>query len=128
MMSDPSQGRESVRERDPASASVPPRPEHVLRQKLLDDPHLTQADLARAIGISTPRMSMILNGRCKITLEIALRVEKVFGIPADFWTRAVAEFELYQERLRISAELEKLSPLSKCAGRDSSARLLFSAQ
>ena len=86
----------------------PPSPGDVLKAKLLDGMNLTQAQLARALGISTPRLNMILKGRCQITAEIALRIEKVFDISPQYWLRARNEFELYEERQRMANALDAL--------------------
>jgi plasmid maintenance system antidote protein VapI len=51
---------------------------------------------------------MILKGRSPISPEIALRIERVFGISPQYWLRIRAEFELCEERQRIARELESL--------------------
>ena len=90
--------------------STPPSPGEVLRRKLLDELNLTQAELARAIGISKPRLSMMLKGRCVLSADIALRLERVFGTPPQFWLRVREEFELSQERERLAGLLAGLTP------------------
>ena len=94
------------------AASTPPAPGDVLKEKLLDGMNLTQAQLARAIGISCPRLNMILKGRCQISTEIALRIERVFDISPQYWLRIRNEFELFEERRRISLELDRLPQLT----------------
>lgn len=89
----------------------PLMPGEFLRQKLVEM-GLRQARVAKAIGISRPRLNMIIKGRCPISAEIALRIEKVFGISPQVWFGLRAEFELFEERRRISSELQKLSHLS----------------
>lgn len=90
---------------------TPPSPGEMIRRKLLEDMHLTQSALARAIGISKPRLNMLLSGRCPLSPEIALRIERVFGISPQFWLRARADYELFQARRRLIAELEGLPQL-----------------
>jgi antitoxin HigA-1 len=91
---------------------IPPAPGQVLREKLLEGLGLTQAQLARAIAVSRPRLNMMLKDRCQISADIALRIEKVFGIPPQFWFRVRAEFDLYEGRQRLSHELESLPQIS----------------
>jgi len=88
--------------------ATPLDPRQVFKDKLLDGMQLTQAQLARAIGISKPRLNMILKGRCQISPEIALRIEKVFDIPAQYWLRVRNEYELFEQRQRMSRVLEEL--------------------
>lgn len=91
--------------------SAPPSPGQMLRQKILQGRDLKQAEVARAIGISAARLNMILKGRCPLSPEVALRIEKVFGISSQFWLTVRAEFELFEERRRISRELKDLPEL-----------------
>ena len=102
------------------ATSVPTAPGQVFREKLLDGMGLTQAQLARAIGISCPRLNMILKGRCQISAEIALRVERVFDISPQYWLRISSEFELFEERERMSRELDRLAPLCAVQQREES--------
>ena len=92
--------------------TTPPAPGQVLREKLLDGLGLKQADLARAIGVSRPRLNMMLKDRCRISAAVALRIEKVFGISPQFWFRLRAEFDLFEERQRLSYELDRLPQIS----------------
>lgn len=101
--------------------SIPPSPGEVLRERLLQGMELTQAELARALGISCPRLNMILKGRCQMSAEIALRIEKVFDISPQFWLRIRSEFELHEERERMSRELEKLTQIVDRREREQSA-------
>ena len=103
------------------NAAPPPSPGDVLRQKLLDEARLSQADLAEALGISRPRLNMILKGRCQLSAEIALRIERVFGISPQMWLRVRGEFELFEERQRMSAELDALPQLTVRQDRQASA-------
>jgi addiction module HigA family antidote len=101
--------------------TAPPTPGQVLKAKLIDAIGLTQAQLARAIGISTPRLNMILKGRCQINAEIALRIERVFDISPQYWLRIRNEYELYEDRERFSHQLDRLPQLDVLRERHSSA-------
>ena len=92
--------------------TTPSAPGKVLKEKLLDGMQLSQTELARAIGISTPRLNMILKGRCQISAEIALRIERVFDISPQYWLRIRGEYELFEERQRMERVLENLPQLS----------------
>jgi len=94
------------------NVAPPPSPGDVLREKLLDDARLNQAELAQALGISRPRLNMILKGRCQLSAEIALRIERVFGISPHMWLRVRSDFEIFEERQRMSEELESLQHLN----------------
>ena len=101
--------------------SPPPSPGEVLKAKLLEGMNLTQAQLARALGISKPRLNMIFKGRCQVGAEIALRIEKAFDISPQYWLRIRNEHELFEERRRMSAELETLPEFNARHDRETSA-------
>ena len=52
---------------------------------LLGDREMTQTELARRLGVSLKHVNQIVNGAASISVEIALGLEKVFGVSADFW-------------------------------------------
>jgi addiction module HigA family antidote len=92
-------------------SSTPPSPGEVFRQRLLDETDLTQAQVARALSISRPRLNMLLKGRCQLSADIALRIEKVFGISPEFWMRVRGDFEIAEARNRMCAMLNQLTPI-----------------
>jgi addiction module HigA family antidote len=94
--------------------TCPPSPASVIRE-LLDAAGLSQTDLARAIGVSTPRLSMLLTGRRAMTPEVALRLSRVFDVPPLFWLQLHAEFELHREAERLETELERLPEMQHSA-------------
>jgi len=90
------------------AAFVPKSPAEVLRELLRSQGGMCQAELARALGVSGARVSLILNERRPFTPEIALRLQHVFGTPAADWLRLQAEFDLYREEKRLSGEINAL--------------------
>ena len=90
----------------------PPSPASVLRTLILDEKGLSQADVAHVLGISSARLSMLLNGRRPMSPEIALRLARVFDISAEFWLDVRTDFDLHSEGKRWSDELQCLRPLA----------------
>ncbi len=45
---------------------------------------LKQKDLAETLGITTTRLSEVLNGKRKVNMDLAKRLHKKLGIDADF--------------------------------------------
>jgi addiction module HigA family antidote len=91
--------------------SAPPSPGAVLRQLIVDERGLSQAQAAHLLGISAPRLSMLLNGKSPMSPEVALRLAWVFETPAKFWLDVRSEFELYQAGQRWSKQLQNLGQL-----------------
>jgi addiction module HigA family antidote len=68
--------------------------------------------IARALGVSDARLSMLLNGRFRITAETALRLAHVTNTPAQYWLQLQMDYDLFQARKRLGPQLEKLRPLA----------------
>ncbi len=101
---------------------TPPMPGQVLREKVLEEMGLTQAELAKAMGVSRPRISMTLTGRCPISPEFALRLGHVTGTSPQFWLRVRAKFELWEEKQTMAGILTSLPMLQTgyCSSANSS--------
>ena len=54
------------------------------------------------------RVSQILKGNRRITVDTALRLSQYFGNSADFWMGIQYEFDLREETQKIGAELNRI--------------------
>lgn len=73
----------------------------------LDVRRMTQRELADRTGRPEQKISEIISGRKRITDDTALELEKVLGIPAEFWINLQAAYQLALARIRERIELEK---------------------
>lgn len=55
---------------------------------------MTQADLARALGISRDRVSKLLQGQRGITADTALRLARWLGTSPEMWMRLQNLYDL----------------------------------
>lgn len=62
--------------------AVPPG---VTIAELLEEQGMTQTELAARLGVSLKHVNQIVNAAASISAELALGLEKVFGVPAAFW-------------------------------------------
>ena|ERR1051325_10318402 len=69
---------------------------------LVEKHHVKQIELAKWLGVSFPRLNLILHGKRSITADTALRLERIFGKKAEFWLDAQAAYEI--DRMRRSAK------------------------
>ncbi len=69
-------------------------PGQILWREYLEPAGLKGADLARATGLSTGRISEILNGKRDITAEIAFRLEQATKISAQLWLGLQNDYDL----------------------------------
>lgn len=49
---------------------------------------LPQAELARRASLSTKHVNQLCRGLVPMSIDIALRLEEQFGIPAELWMHA----------------------------------------
>lgn len=76
----------------------PSTPGDILSEDFLKPLKMTQADLAREMSISFQRVHEIVKGKHRITVGLALKLEKVFGATAEFWMQLQLACDLYDAR------------------------------
>ncbi|SEM53973.1 addiction module antidote protein, HigA family [bacterium A37T11] len=62
---------------------------------------LTLEDVAKGLLISRKTLSALINGKQKVTPEMALKLAKAFNTSADFWLRAQENFDLYAAKKKV---------------------------
>lgn len=60
----------------------------------------TQAELARRLGYTEKHVSQLVNGKVPVTIEAAMRLERVVGGTVDFWLRREANYQKHKARLK----------------------------
>lgn len=80
-------------------------PGETLRDRL-DEINLSQAELATRAGLSAKHVSQIMQGIAPITLETAIALDRITGIPARVWNRREADYReaLVRSRARVLSE------------------------
>ncbi|HEY1264919.1 MAG TPA: HigA family addiction module antitoxin [Terriglobales bacterium] len=78
----------------------PPHPGDFIRTEVIEAAGLTVTAAAAALGVSRPALSSLLNGRADLSGEMALRIEKAFGVKMDTLMRMQAAYDIAQTRLR----------------------------
>ena len=73
----------------------PTHPGEMLLEEFLKPLGMTQADLAEKIGVSYPRINELVRGKRGVTPDTALRLEKLFGMEAQFWLNLQLARDLY---------------------------------
>jgi addiction module HigA family antidote len=61
---------------------------------------LSVTDAALALGVTRPALSKFLNGRASLSPEMALRLEKAFGIAMDVLMRMQSSYDIAEARKR----------------------------
>jgi addiction module HigA family antidote len=66
--------------------------------EVLESRGMTQADLATRTGTSKKTISEIVAGKAAITPDMAIRIERILGIPARFWSNRERDYHSHQAR------------------------------
>ncbi len=74
----------------------PTHPGEMLLEEFLKPLDISQVDLARMIGVSYPRINELVHGKRGMTPDTALRLERLFGMEAQFWLNLQLAWDLYQ--------------------------------
>lgn len=90
-------------------AMKPVHPGAILREDVLKPYNLTITVAAGELQISRKQLSEIVNEKSSITTEMAIRIEQVFKIEANFWLDLQRDFDLW--RIRKSDKIH-LKPLT----------------
>lgn len=78
----------------------PPHPGQFVEMELLDAHDLTVTDASKVLGVSRPALSAFLNGRARLSPEMALRLEKAFGVSMDTLLRMQTSYDAAEMRKR----------------------------
>lgn len=78
----------------------PPHPGDFIRTEIIQPAGLSVTAAAAALGVSRPALSSLLNGKCDLSGEMALRIEKAFGVKMDTLMRMQASYDIAQTRRR----------------------------
>src|SRR5258705_13691747 len=72
---------------------------------------VTQADFARAIGVSPMRISHIIGGTRPVTAELALLFARAFGQSPQYWLNLQTAYDLKTAQKEIGGKLRAVRPL-----------------
>lgn len=74
----------------------PPHPGEIIKGLWLDPMSLSITEAAQAMGVSRKTLPKIVNGRGRVTPEIALRLSIALGGSAESWLGHQAAYDLWE--------------------------------
>jgi addiction module HigA family antidote len=69
-----------------------------LKTEIVEPAQVSVTALAAHFGVSRQALSTLLNGHASLSADMAIRLEKAFGVKADTLLKMQAAFELAQAR------------------------------
>ncbi len=79
----------------------------VLREDFMDPMKISINQLSRDLDVPPNRISEIVNGKRGVTADTALRLERYFGVEAQFWLNLQSEYNLRIAKHKIGREIEQ---------------------
>jgi addiction module HigA family antidote len=78
----------------------PPHPGDFIRTEIIGPAGLTVTAAATALRVSRPALSSLLNGKADLSGEMALRLEKAFGVRMETLMRMQSAYDISRTRSR----------------------------
>ena len=78
----------------------PPHPGAFIRTEIIEPAGLSVTAAAAALQVSRPALSSLLNGKADLSGNMALRIEKAFGVKMDTLMRMQSSYDIAQTRKR----------------------------
>jgi addiction module HigA family antidote len=87
-------GTQGMRMKNPA------HPGGFVKSEIIEALGLSVTAAAQVLGVTRPALSALLNERAQLSPEMALRIEKAFGVPMDTLMRMQNSYDIAQARKR----------------------------
>jgi antitoxin HigA-1 len=90
----------------------PSHPGQFIRMEIIEPLELTVTAAAKALDVTRPALSALLNERASLSPEMALRIEKAFGVKMDTLMRMQTAYEIAHARshageIKVRAYVER---------------------
>ncbi len=92
----------------------PISPGEILKEDFLEPLGISINKLSRDISVPPNRISEIVNGKRAITADTALRLQRYFGIEANFWLNLQNEYDLRLQKKKVWDDIEqRIIPINR---------------
>ena len=75
-------------------------PGALIKDELEARPELKQKDLAKELGVKASFLNEIIKGKRPVTADLAILLEKILEIPADYWMKFQSQYEIDKARIK----------------------------
>jgi addiction module HigA family antidote len=91
----------------------PPHPGEIVREDCMVPAGLSVAEAAAQLGVSRQSVSELINGHNGVSVDMALRLEKMGWGSAEGWIRSQGTYDLWQARHRADPDDEAPAPRTR---------------
>lgn len=78
----------------------PPHTGAFIRTEIIEPTGLTVTAAAKVLGVSRPALSSLLNAKADLSGDMALRIEKAFGVSMELLMRMQSSYNIAKARKR----------------------------
>ncbi|ALX48518.1 HigA family addiction module antitoxin [Lentibacillus amyloliquefaciens] len=86
-------------------------------KEYLEELGMSHKECAKRLGVSEKHLSNLLNGKSRLTEELAIKLENIFhGVPASYWMNYESKYQEHLKREKMYSQtysMEQLKKLSK---------------
>lgn len=79
---------------------APPHIGSFIKHEIIQPLELSVTDAAAALGVTRPALSALLNQRASLSADMALRIEKAFGVSMETLMRMQNSYDIAKARAR----------------------------
>ena len=91
---------------------TPSHPGDFIRTEIVEELGLSVTNAAKLLGVRRATLSDLLNGNSALSPEMALRIEKAFGVNMDMMLRMQAWYDASQMRAQShKVRVERYQPI-----------------
>jgi len=83
--------------------------------EIIEELGISQAALARAIGVSPMRISLVVRGERPVAADLALLLGRALDQSPEYWLNLQAAYDLATARNAVGRQLRAVQPLSQLA-------------
>jgi addiction module HigA family antidote len=94
----------------------PVHPGEILLEEFLKPYGLTAGRAAARLKIARPRIEKLVRGRTPVTVDTALRLERLFGASAQFWMNLQTRYDLETAKLALAGDLGGIERIGEGVG------------
>lgn len=76
----------------------PVHPGAVLREDILKEMNISVTRAAKELNVSRKQLSEVINESASVSAEMAVRLEKGFGVSAEFWLDMQKNYDIWKVR------------------------------
>ncbi len=90
----------------------PMHPGEVIKELYIEGSGMSLRAIAEALGVSAPTFSRLVSGKSSVSVEMALRLERVLGGSAQSWLQMQTNYDMWQTKQSDKyQEIKKLKKL-----------------